>query len=146
MSKLRTALKYTLITFGTFIGAFVLFGVFIWLLPHFFYTNKIVIINDTEDAKTFELLVRSHDTNEIVSHKEEAEAGENANFTLVFDAPICLGGMQFDIYRLPEEITQRVITKDIKKWHGDVPVYTIKATDISVLVLKYPCTEKVVEK
>jgi len=146
MSKLRTALKYTLIILGIFFGALVLFGVFIWLLPHFFYTNKIVVINDTKDARTFELLVRYHDNNEIVSHKEEAEAGENANFALVFDAPICLGGMQFDIYRLTEEIKQRVITKDIKKWHGNVPVHTIKATDISVLAVKYPCIEKVAGK
>lgn len=112
-------------------------------MPMIFPSDRVVVINDTNATKSFTFLYRDGDRGEwIMKRKKEAAVSEETVFTYYFGTPLCLDSLKFEAYRLPEEINQKVVKTEVKKYGKMVKVFTIKASDIVTLAAKYPCTEK----
>lgn len=110
--------------------------------PMIFPSDRIIVINDTASIQSFSLLYRDNDKGEIITREvKEAMPGEQVTFSDYSGVPLCLSDVALDIYRLPEEIKQRVEKTQSSSYSQEIDVFTIKATDIIYLASKYPCTE-----
>ena len=111
-------------------------------MPMIFPSDRVVVINDTNATKTFTHLYRDGERGEWINKNEkEGAANEEVVFTDYFGTPLCLDSLKFEAYHLPEEISQKVVKTEARKYGRMVKVFTIKASDIEALAQKYPCTE-----
>lgn len=90
--------------------------------------------------KTVKIILISDDGRIINKEIKKVEPGREAVFHTLVGAPLCLDNLAFDVYRLPEEISQKVVKTKVKTYSPTVNVFTIKASDINNLKNKYHCT------
>ncbi|MBP7992822.1 MAG: hypothetical protein KAZ30_04215 [Candidatus Magasanikbacteria bacterium] len=139
MKKIKPFLITLLVLVLLFISLLIMAEIF---MPMVLPSDRVVIINDTNSTKTFTFLYRDGDRGEwIMKREKEGTVSEEVVFSDYFGTPLCLDSLKFEAYFLPEEISQKVVRTEVKKYGRMVKVFTIKATDVAALVPKYPCTE-----